>query len=100
MGTQTNRCSRRAGAIRPSATLELSARAKALAAAGEPVINLSAGEPDLPTPAPVVEAAHRALDDGRHFGYTAAAGVPPLRASLAEIYAGRLGVGLDRKSVV
>ena len=100
MGTQTNRCSRRAGAIRPSATLELSARAKALAAAGEPVINLSAGEPDLPTPAPVVEAAHRALDDGRHFGYTAAAGVPPLRASLAEIYAGRLGVGLAAENVV
>ena len=71
MEIRPRRCSARAGAIRPSATLELSARAKALAAAGEPVINLSAGEPDLPTPAPVVEAAHRALDEG-HFGYTAA----------------------------
>jgi len=93
------RCSRRAGAIRPSATLELSARAKALAAAGEPVINLSAGEPDLPTPAPIVEAAHRALDEG-HFSYTAAPGVPALRGALAELYRGRLGVDLAAENVI
>jgi len=99
MEIRPRRCSARAGAIRPSATLELSARAKALAAAGEPVINLSAGEPDLPTPAPVVEAAHRALDEG-HFGYTAAPGVPPLRAALAEQYSGRLGVEFAPEQVV
>lgn len=93
------RCSQRAAAIQPSATLELSARAKALAAAGEPVINLSAGEPDLPTPAPIVEAAHRALDEG-HFAYTASPGVPPLRAALAEAYTERLGVDLAAENVI
>ena len=94
------RCSRRAGAIQPSATLELSARAKALALAGEPVINLSVGEPDLPTPEPVVEAAHRALDEGKHFGYTAAPGVPPLRAAIAREYSGRLGVEYTPEQVI
>ena len=76
--------SRRGRVIQPSVTLELSARAKAMAAAGEPVLNLSAGEPDLPTPAPIVEAAHRALDEG-HFGYTPAGGVPALREMIAPI---------------
>lgn len=100
MGREVQRCSRRAGAIQPSATLELSARAKALAAAGEPVINLSAGEPDLPTPAPIVEAAHRALDSGAHFSYTAASGVPALREALATYYAPRLGLDLQAANVV
>ena len=81
----------RAHCIQASVTLELAARAKALAAAGEPVINLSAGEPDMPTPAPIVEAAHRALDEG-HFGYTATPGVLPLRKALARTYTERLGL--------
>ena len=89
----------RAAAIRPSATLELSARAKALAVAGEPVINLSAGEPDLPTPAPIVEAAHRALEEG-HFSYTATPGVPPLREAIARTYCERLGLELTADQVV
>ncbi len=95
----TDRSSARARSIRPSATLELSARAKALAAAGEAVINLSAGEPDLPTPAPVVEAAHRALDQG-HFYYTATPGIGPLREALAREYTRRLGIDLGPERIV
>lgn len=91
--------SARGRVIQPSVTLELSAKAKAMAAAGEPVLNLSAGEPDLPTPAPIVEAAHRALDEG-HFGYTAAAGVPALREAIAVDRSKRCGVEFSGANVV
>lgn len=85
--------------IQPSVTLELSARAKAMAAAGEPVLNLSAGEPDLPTPEPIVAAAHRALDEG-HFQYTAAAGIPALREMIAADRSRRCGVTFGAANVV
>ena len=48
------RLSRRVGAITESATLAVDARAKAMKAAGEPVIGFGAGEPDFPTPAHIV----------------------------------------------
>ncbi len=90
----TDFLSRRAQAIQPSATFALSTKAKELKARGEPILDLSLGEPDLPTPAPVVEAAHRALDEG-HFGYTPTAGVMPLREAIARVYTERLGVEVD-----
>lgn len=89
----------RANAIQASVTLELSAKAKAMAAAGESVLNLSAGEPDLPTPEPIVQAAHRALDEG-HFTYTATPGIPALRAAIAEEYTGRLRVPVAAEQIV
>ena len=70
-------------AMQPSATLAISARAAALQRGGADVISLSAGEPDFPTPAPIVEAAHQALRDGL-FQYTANAGTPELRAAIAD----------------
>ena len=48
------------GGLAPSATLAVDAKAKALKAAGEPVIGYGAGEPDFPTPAHIVEAAAKA----------------------------------------
>lgn len=69
-------------AMRPSATLAVSARAGAMKRAGRDVISLSAGEPDFDTPAPIVEAAHRALREG-HFHYTPNAGIPELREAIA-----------------
>jgi len=73
-----------------SPTLKLSSQAKALIQAGEPVINLTAGEPDFPTPEPVLAAAREALVDGR-IGYTASAGMPELRARVAAFYTERSG---------
>ena len=70
-------------AMQPSATLAITARAAALRREGVDVIGLSAGEPDFPTPAPIVEAAHQALRDEK-FGYTANAGTPELRAAIAD----------------
>lgn len=91
--------SERARRIRASATLELAARAGELRASGQAVLNLTAGEPDLPTPAPVVEAAHRALEQG-HFHYTATPGVPALREAIAHCYRERLGIELGPGHVV
>ena len=69
--------------LRESATIAASARAKALRAAGRPVIDLGAGEPDFPTPAFVMADAHRALDAGAT-RYTQVEGILPLREIIAE----------------
>lgn len=82
-----------------SPTLKLSGQAKELLAKGEPVVNLTAGEPDFPTPRPICEAAHAALDEGR-IGYTAAAGMPELRQRVAEHYAARTGESISAKEVI
>lgn len=77
------RVSRRIGSISPSATLAVDAQAKALRAAGRPVIGFGAGEPDFPTPAYIVDAARRALNDPATFRYSPAAGLPALREAVA-----------------
>ena len=78
------RVSRRVGSISESATLAVDAKAKALKAAGRPVIGFGAGEPDFPTPAHIVAAAQEAAADPRNHRYSPAAGLPELRAAIAE----------------
>jgi aspartate aminotransferase len=75
--------SRRIAAIAESATLKVDAKAKALQAAGRPVISYAAGEPDFATPANIVEAASRAVLDPKNHKYTPAAGLPELREAIA-----------------
>jgi aspartate aminotransferase len=77
------RVSRRIGAIAESATLAVDAKAKALKAAGRPVVGFGAGEPDFPTPDYIVEAAIAACRDPRMHRYTPAAGLPELREAIA-----------------
>src|SRR5881409_2221613 len=77
------RISRRIAAITESATLAVDAKAKALKAAGHPVVGFGAGEPDFPTPDPIVAAAAAACHDPRWHRYTPAAGLPELRAAIA-----------------
>jgi aspartate/methionine/tyrosine aminotransferase len=79
----TRRISSRVAAITESATLAVDAKAKALKAAGEPVIGFGAGEPDFPTPAHIVEAAAEACRNPRNHKYTPAAGLPELREAVA-----------------
>ena len=79
----TRRISARVAAIAESATLAVDAKAKALKAAGEPVIGFGAGEPDFPTPASIVEAAIEAARTPRFHKYTPAAGLPELREAVA-----------------
>jgi aspartate aminotransferase len=68
--------------LRESATIAVSARAKALRAAGRPVIDLGAGEPDFATPPFVMDAVQRALDAGAT-RYTQVEGILPLREAIA-----------------
>jgi aspartate/methionine/tyrosine aminotransferase len=77
------RVSRRIGAIAESATLAVDAKAKALKAAGRPVIGFGAGEPDFPTPEAIVEAAVQAARDPKNHRYTPTPGLPELREAVA-----------------
>src|ERR1700710_2369709 len=79
MPTSSSRVSARLSAIAESATLAVDAKAKALKAAGRPVIGFGAGEPDFPTPGYIVEAAVAACREPRNHRYTPAAGLPALR---------------------
>ncbi|KAA0977851.1 pyridoxal phosphate-dependent aminotransferase [Paeniglutamicibacter gangotriensis] len=78
------RISRRIGSIAESATLAVDAKAKAMKAAGRPVIGFGAGEPDFPTPDYIVEAAVAAARNPKYHRYSPAAGLPELRAAVAE----------------
>ncbi|GEL16306.1 pyridoxal phosphate-dependent aminotransferase [Pseudonocardia asaccharolytica] len=78
-----NRISARISGIAESATLAVDAKAKALKAAGRPVIGFGAGEPDFPTPEPIVAAAEAACADPRNHRYSPAAGLPELREAVA-----------------
>jgi aspartate/methionine/tyrosine aminotransferase len=75
--------SRLVAAIAPSATLAVDAKAKALKAAGEPVIGFGAGEPDFPTPPAIVAAAVAACTDPANHRYTPTPGLPELREAIA-----------------
>ncbi|WP_172119516.1 pyridoxal phosphate-dependent aminotransferase [Actinomyces faecalis] len=77
------RVSARLAAIAPSATLAVDAKAKALKAAGRPVIGFGAGEPDFPTPDYIVEAAVAAAKDPVNHKYSPAKGLPALREAIA-----------------
>jgi aspartate aminotransferase len=77
------RISKRIGAIAESATLKVDTKAKALQAAGKPVISYAAGEPDFKTPSFIVEAASEAVLDPRNYRYTPAVGLPDLREAIA-----------------
>nr|WP_211489800.1 pyridoxal phosphate-dependent aminotransferase [Georgenia thermotolerans] len=77
------RVSARLAAIAESATLAVDAKAKALKAAGRPVIGFGAGEPDFPTPDYIVEAAVAAAKDPANHRYTPAKGMPALREAIA-----------------
>ena len=77
------RISARVSAIAESATLAVDSKAKALKAAGRPVIGFGAGEPDFPTPGYIVEAAQRACADPRFHKYTPTPGLPELREAIA-----------------
>ncbi len=82
MSSSQRRISTRIGAITESATLAVDAKARALKAAGRPVIAFGVGEPDFPTPDYIVEAAQRACAVPRFHKYSPAAGLPELREAI------------------
>jgi aspartate aminotransferase len=95
-----SRLSPRVAAITPSATLAVDAKAKSLKAAGEPVIGFGAGEPDFPTPEYIVDAAAAACRVPKNHRYTPAAGLPELRAAIADKTLRDSGVQVAPEQVV
>ena len=73
----------RIGRITPSATLAMTAKAAELRAVGKPVINLSVGEPDFPTPKNIRLAGQRAIEEG-HTRYTPGGGTMELKKAVVE----------------
>ena len=97
----TRRVSSLLAGLEPSATLAVDARAKALSAAGEPVISFGAGEPNFPTPPAVVEAAQRACADPAMHKYTPTRRASPaLREAICEVTARDSGLVLEPSQVL
>ena len=94
------RISRRIAAVAESATLAIDAKAKALAAAGEDVVNFGAGEPDFPTPKEIVEAAAAACHDVKSHRYSPTAGLPELRSAIAAKTARDSGLAVEAAQVL
>ena len=82
MSPNQSRISSRIAAIAESATLAVDAKAKALKAAGRPVIGFGAGEPDFPTPGYILDAAEKAIRVPSNHRYTPVAGLPELREAI------------------
>lgn len=91
--------SRRVRQMPPFLAMEVLEAAQAREQAGESIIHLELGEPDFPTPAPVLEAAARALADGETH-YTHSLGILPLREAIAQWYLSRYGVTVSPEQVV
>ncbi len=89
----------RAESLQGSATLQITAKAAELKAAGRDVVSLSAGQPDFPSPPAAVEAAARAMREGRT-GYTANAGLPELRQAVADRWGAMHGLPADPARVL
>ncbi|HEU5083180.1 MAG TPA: pyridoxal phosphate-dependent aminotransferase [Acidimicrobiales bacterium] len=96
----SSRISAAVAAIAPSATLAVDAKAKALKAAGEPVIGFGAGEPDFPTPEHIVEAAVEACRDPKNHKYTPAGGLPELKEAIAAKTKRDSGLDVDPANVL
>jgi len=85
--------------ISPSPTLAVDAKAKALKAAGEDVLNFAAGEPDFDTPEHIKEACIAALRSGKT-KYAPTPGIDPLRQAIAERYGAEYGLKVAASQVV
>jgi aspartate/methionine/tyrosine aminotransferase len=94
------RISRRIAAITESATLAVDAKAKALKAAGKPVIGFGAGEPDFPTPDYIVEAAVAACRQPAMHRYTPAGGLPALKEAIVAKTARDSGLAITPANVL
>ena len=99
MSSSPLRLSDRAGALKPSSTLAVTARVKALQAAGVDVIGFGAGEPDFDTPAHIKQAAIEALERGRT-KYEPNPGTPEARAAVARYMNSRHGFDCKPENVI
>ena len=89
----------RVAEIEPFHVMEVQTAARALEAAGRTIIHMEIGEPDFPTPQPVLDAAARAIAAGDIY-YTSALGLPALREAIARHYADHYGVSVSPERVI
>lgn len=87
------------GDVPPFMVMDVMAAAARIEAAGGTVVHMEVGQPAAPAPATALKAAQAALVHGR-LGYTAALGIPSLRARIARHYAQTYRVDLDPERVV
>src|SRR5690606_26403893 len=93
------RVARRMADIQPFHVMALLARARELEARGRSIVHMEIGEPDFPTPEPVVRAGIRSLERGEVL-YTPAPGLPALREAIAAWYRSRYGVAVSPSRVL
>jgi len=91
--------SKKAAAIAPSVTLEISAKAKAMKASGKSIIAFTAGEPDFNTPAYIIESAKNALDKG-YTKYTPTSGIPELKSAIVKKFSDENGLSYKENQIV
>ena len=84
--------------IAPFHVMELLARARELESQGRDIIHMEVGEPDFPTPEPILAAARKFLDQGKVF-YTPALGLPELREAISGFYRQRYGVDVPASRI-
>lgn len=90
---------RRLAEIAPFHVVELLTRARQLEAEGRDIIHMEIGEPDFPTPEPIVKAAVDAIKSGKTL-YTQALGLPELRQAIADFYRSRYGLAIAAQRIV
>lgn len=91
--------SQRAQRIKPSPTLAIDTKAKAMKAAGEDVVNFGVGEPDFDTPEHIKEAAVKALKDG-FTKYTPVGGIDPLKEAIVEKFKSDNGLSYEKSEII
>lgn len=93
------RLAERTKSIKPSPTLSMNAKAKALKAAGEDIVNFGVGEPDFDTPENIKEAAVKALKDG-FTKYTAVGGIDELKNAIIEKFKNDNGLEYEKDEIL
>lgn len=93
------RIASRMSAISPSLTLAITAKAKAMKVAGEPVVSFGVGEPDFNTPKNIIDAAKAALDKG-YTKYTPSSGLLPLRKAICEKFKKDNGLDYEPSQII
>jgi len=91
--------SQRSKDIQPFHVMALLARARELEAQGKDIVHMEIGEPDFPTPQPIINAGIKAIETG-NIHYTPAVGLPELREAIADFYQRTYGVEISAQRIV
>ena len=94
-----NRVAKKMSTLSPSLTLAISAKAKAMKAAGESVVSFGVGEPDFNTPDNIIQAAKTALDNGQT-KYTPSSGLLSLRKAICDKFKKDNGLDYEPSQVI